>query len=259
MKEKLFLAIFSLVSFALLSFAFFKIYYFPSPKEEKKNEPLPELNKIATESALEYETDVLSRLPEIYEKHKRSLAQLPPFSPPENNYLTQEQIDKYWTAYYTCAEMIRQLREKYLKQINIPFAKALAAVKYSRWVYTTCVVKGLDLAQMTEDEFNWIKKRVWESALFVINCQLNNSPNHPQKELLIRTQQALCRLLKLYQEENQGYKYLPQKLNLKNIPRSNIELILKNKNRIRWQDVHFEKLDIDDELVMKCASQLLPE
>jgi len=259
MKEKLFLAIFSLVTFALLSFAFFQVYYFPSPKEEKKNQPPPELNKIATKSAFEYEINVLNRLPEVYEKHKRSLAQLPTFSPPEDNRLTPEQIDKYWITYHTCAEMFEELREEYLKQIKIPFAKALATAKYGRWVFSTCVVKGLDLAQMTEEEFDWVKTRVWESALFVVNCLVNNSPNHPQRELLIRTQERLCQLLHLDEEEKEGDKYCPERLNLKNIPRSNIELVLDKKDKVHWQDVPFDRLDIDPDLVMKCARQLLEE
>jgi len=259
MKEKVFLVIFSLISFALFSFAFIKIYYFPSPKQKEKEEEkfTEQVKKVATRTAFEYEVNYLDKLPEIYEKHKSSLAQLPPFSPPEDNHLTQEQIDKYWITYHTCAERIKELRQKYLQQIKVPIAKALATVKYSRWVYTTCLVEGLDHAQMTEKEFNWVKKRVWESALFIVNCLLDSSPHHPQREQLKRTQQALCRILQLYDEEKG--QYFPEKLNLEKIPRSNIELLLNNKDKIRWQDVHFEQLEIDSDLVMKCARQLLAE
>ena len=171
--------------------------------------------------------------------------------------LTQEQIDKYWITYHTCAERLKELRQKYLQQIKVPIAKALATVKYSRWVYNTCLVEGWDHAQMTEKEFNWVKKRVWESALFIVNCLLESSPHHPQQEQLKRTQQALCRILQLYDEEKG--QYFPEKLNLEKIPRSNIELLLNNKDKMRWRDVHFEQLEIDSDLVMKCARQLLAE
>jgi len=112
---------------------------------------------------------------------------------------------------------------------------------------------------MTDEEFDWVTERMWETALFAVNRKIaSGKVKEEEKERLYRAREQLCHMLRLIKEENNQIKLLPEKLKLSKIPRHNVQLFLQFKDEFRWQDVNFREIEFDEQDIMRSA-QVLPE
>ncbi len=253
--EKVKLTLFSLLSLGCLFFVFSKIYFYPAP-EKKPEISEAELKKFATPSAYEYE-EKLKKRKERYFELRENLTKLPPFRPPADRHLSEDQIERFWLVVNHCFQSFKEFRNRYLKKIKIPFAKAMATVAWAGVVYDVCMVEGLNKAQMRETEFNWVRDRLFEAALFAVNRKLSSGKYTPEEEeKLKRIQQQLCWGLGLKQDN--PLKFFPEKLDISKIPRHNVELFLKYKDKVRWRKVNFEGIEFDYNDIMGYA-KILPE
>lgn len=222
--------------------------------EERKEE----LIKLYGERAVSIDEE-MKNAEQIYLKLERELRKIPKFVPPENNHLTEDQIQKHYQIVDHCWKRFKDYRRNYLEQIpERGLARGLAMVFHGPALLALCQAEGLLETKMTGEEFDWVGKRMWEAALFAVNQKFKSGKVQSEEmELLKIHQEQLCQLLGLVEESDQIY-YLPEKLDLSKIPRHNVELFLRFKNQVRWRKINFETIEFDYQNIMN-AAQILPE
>lgn len=268
-NEKTQMYLFGIVFFALLLYIFNSIYHFPvkgeegQKKKEKEKYDIPLSNpkaerdrQIAKAIELDFEN-----AKEKYEVLEKVFTRFPRFRPPSNNHLTEDQIHRHYTVVEHCVKARREFAERYVKGKRLGFIGAVALYGYVPELFALCRAQGFVKAKIGEDEFEWVSKRLWEVALFAVNIKWRakdfNSPE--EKERLKRIRDKLSEMNGLYESDKEGkWIFHPERLNTKNIPRHNVELFLKLKDEVRWEDVNFRYITFDNEAILKEA-QRLPE
>jgi len=243
----------SIICFAGMILLFDLILHYPV-KSQQYVEAKP---KASGYTALEIEAQVKDPLP-LWEEHEKKLDKLPAFVPPADNHLTEEQIHRYYQVVEHCWSRITEFKNVYLGAAKSGFGKAILMYGYATTMYELCKVEGLDLAQMREEEFEWVRNRLFEAALFALNRKLARDKMTPEeKDALLGIRNQLCWVLHLHKDANPP-EYYPEKLDTSRIPRHNIDLFLRFKNEVRYPQVNFTKVEFDRQDLMK-AAQDLPE
>jgi hypothetical protein len=206
---------------------------------------------------LEIEAQVKNPIP-IWEQHAKKIEKLPAFVPPADAHLTEDQIHRYYQVVEHCWSRLGEFKNVYLGAAKSGFGKAALMYAYAPVMYELCRIEGLDLAQMREEEFEWVKSRLFEAALFALNRKMaKDKMTAEEKDTLVGMRNQLCIINGLYKDANPP-EYYPEKLEVSRIPRHNIDLFLRFKNEARFRRVNFNKVEFDYQDVMK-AAQDLPE
>lgn len=252
-KDKLKLAVLATACFAGMIALFVLILDFPVRAQ---------IPKVITEhsydkSPMQLEANYKNPLP-IWEAYQSRLEKLPRFSPAPNNHLSQEQIDKFYIVATHCKKKIAEFKQKYLGATQ-GFGKAMAMAGFADIVLELCLVEGKDMAKIREEEFNWVQNRLFEAALFTLNRKFKSGDYTPEEEEPMNmTREQLCLLLGLWEEKEAKMNFYPEKLKLKNIPRNNIELFLKNKDKVIYSKFRFDKMQFNEQDIMNAAQELAP-
>jgi len=245
--------LFSIVCFVGMSLLFTFILHYPVRAQKYVATEI----KSKGRNAMEIETEIKN--PEgIYEEHFNNVKKLPTFHPPADNHVTEAQLHAYYKVVDHCWQRITEFKQTYIGSINGSMGKLIMLNGYASTMMDLCKIEGLDLAQMTEDEFTWVRDRMFEAALFALNRKLS-SGKLPEKEQadLERTRQEICTVLGLFEDKNPP-AYHWEKLDLKKLPRRNVVLFLRLKNEVRYRYVNFTNVEFDEQDIMKSA-QDLPE
>lgn len=255
--EKLRFFGFSFISLMGMVLLFNLILHYPVRSGMSELEKI-ELGKKYGEKAVAIEEEITDS-ERIYREIQKKLNMLERFEPAENNHLTEDQIHRHYQVVEHCWEKIRSYKRDYISQIPEGFGRAIALYSQAGIVYTLCKAEGLAEAKMTEPEFDWVSKRLWEASLFAVNQKLKSGKVRPEeKDSLIQARERLCQLLGLYKEEPGNVQYFPEKLDITKIPRHNVELFLRFKNEVRWRRINFSNVEFDYDDIMN-AAQALPE
>jgi hypothetical protein len=120
--------------------------------------------------------------------------------------------------------------------------------------------------EITEDEFEWIKTRIMEAALFSVLQKLEHDPIVPaQKDHLDLTLKQLFILSRVKELDEEGnlIDHSQERLAplLAGIPRTNLILFLDNYKRIHYSAVHFDRpteIEFDREQILRAAQNNPP-
>ena len=194
----------------------------------------------------------------IYEEHFRRVEKLPKFHPPADNHVTEDQIHRYYKVVDHCWQRITEFKQTYIGSITSPMGKLIMLNGYATTMLELCKIEGFDLAQMDENQFFWVRDRMFEAALFALNRKLSAGQlTEKEKAKLKRTREEICNVLGLVEDKNPPVYHWEQ-LDLKKLPRHNVKLFLRLKDEVRYRYLDFTKLEFDEQDIMK-AAQDLPE
>ncbi len=197
----------------------------------------------------------------IYDQLMVEYQKIPRFRPPADNHLTEKQVLALFDVYMTGVMAVRDF-EIYDLGKDRRFFKALASYAYIPVLIEVAKRRGLVNNQMTEEELNWVLRREMEAALFACNVKWETHQITPEEmDNLKRTRQGLAGLVGLVKDmkpEEGGTLHFPERLDTSKIPRSNIALVLKLHDKVRWIEVRFSELSFDESAVME-AAKALPE
>jgi len=247
---------FSFVALMGMVFLFNFIWHYPV-RFERSEEKRIELGKKFGKKAIDIEDDI-NNAEQTYNAIREKLDRIPGFKPPSDNHLTEDQINKYRGVVDHCWDRLRSYRRDYVKNLPEGVARGFAIAAQGSIILQLCRIEGLAEEKMTEEEFNWVKKQIWEAALFAVNRKFESGKVRPEeKASLSDIRERLCWGLLLYKETDK-VEYFPEKLDTSRIPRHNVELFLRFKNEIRWRRISFEQMEFDYQDIMN-AAQALPE
>jgi hypothetical protein len=193
----------------------------------------------------------MKRLREDYEK-------IPEFKHPGHNRITQDDIEKFIAAYDTFRKEMKEFRKKTLgprPKIFTVFAMTGMIQPYYEYVGLKARVRH----QITEEEFDWIKKNIMMAAVFCVQYKLDNEEltEKKRKQLTdLRRGLYLASGVLEFQEDG-SYEFHEERLYLDQVPRSNLRLFLDNYKRINYHKVHFVKtglVEFDREAIMAAAA-----
>ncbi len=191
------------------------------------------------------------------EKLEAEIRKIPRFRKPKHNALTRSQVEKFNGVCMVC---IKEAREAGQKHFSSPpgFFKVLALYFNLPMMFNLCRNRGLVEHSMTEEEFDWVREQLFKAALFSINRKFaTKTVSDAELPVMTRAQQSICRNLGLL-EDKEGYTdYYPERLNIKEIPRCNVELFLEMKDQVRWTYVNFSSVNFDNQDIVR-AAQALP-
>ena len=241
------------VCFAVMILVFSLILHFPVRAQITSDPSKPNYTK----APMELEADYKDPVP-IWETHQGRIEKLSVFNIPSNNRITEDQIHRYYKVVDHCLKRLAEFKKTYLGQAK-GFGKALAMYAYSSTALQLCKVEGLDLAQMRDEEFEWVQTRLFEVSLFALNRKFETGDILPEQKVILQgTREQLCFVLGFYKESPGKIEYFPEKLNLNNIPRGNVALFLKFKNEVRYSKVNFENIEFNEADILNAAQQLPP-
>ncbi len=243
---------FSAVWLIGMIFLFDLIVHYPVRSEEKED-----TGDKVTSLAEQIDED-LANAQNTYDAISKKLSRLPKFVPPENNRLTENEIHQYYQVVEHCWSRFRSYKRNYLQQLPPGFNRGAAMYAQAPALMDLCQIEGLGKAKISRKEFDWVKQRLWEAALFAVLRQLKSGKVKPEeKDQLMTNRNTLCWMLDFKKDAN-PIQYFPEKLDTSKIPRANVELFLKFKNEVRWRNLNFEKIELDNRDILN-AAQALPE
>ncbi len=246
---------FSFVALMGMVFLFNFILHYPVRSEMSEDDRVM-LGKKFGKKAVDIEEDI-NKAPHTYEEIVAQLNKIPRFRPPQNNHLTEEQVHKYYHVVNHCWERFRSYRRNYLKQIQ-GIGRGVAIFAQGSTLLGLCQIEGMGEVEMTEEEFDWVKQRMFEVALFAVSEKIKSGQvQAEEKDQLLMARDQLCRVLDFYKETDK-IEYFPEKLDPSRIPRWNVELFLRVKNEFRYRKINFENIKFDSQDISR-AAQDLPE
>jgi len=261
LKEKIAVWGFSIAGFLAMALLFNLILHYPLNSQSSEIDQMVavlERNPNVDKEQLEIEKK-LAKGEDIWMDHKKTLDQLPKFKPPKDNHLTEHQIHRLYQIVDHCWKEFRKFNQGYANRQTSGFGKAALIYFFGGIVLDLCTIEGQVQTQMTDEEFAWVRERMWETALFAVNRKIaSGDVKEEEKEPLFRAQDQFCHMLGLVKDENNQVKTLPEKLKLSKIPRHNVQLFLQFKDEFRWRDVNFRNIEFDEQDIMRSA-QVLPE
>jgi len=195
----------------------------------------------------------------IYNRLMAEYKKIPRFHPPANNRLTEKQVLALNDVYMTGVIAYRNF-DIYDLGTSRHFFKAVASYAYIPVLIENAKLEGLVKHQMTEEEMYWVLHREMEAALFACNVQWDLHQGPPEEiENLKRTRIGLASLVGLMKEmkpEEGGTQHYPERLDSSKIPRDNVALVLKLQDHVRWVEVRFFMLTLNQAKIMQAANSL---
>jgi hypothetical protein len=203
-------------------------------------------------------TDQIQNPLPYYQEHARKIKSLPEFVPPANNHLTEQEIHNFYAVVAHCAARVTEFRRTYVGSARSGFGQAMLLYGAGDVILNLCKIEAFGTTQMTEKEFDWVQKKLFETALFAINRKYQSGDiTEQEKEPLKKAQEQICWVLGFYKDGNPP-DYFPEKLDAQGVSRFNVELFLKFKAEVRFQGIDLTKVNFNHDDIMR-AAQPLPE
>lgn len=168
--------------------------------------------------------------------------QLPPFHPPAEPRLREEDLQKYINTYNAFV----QERSNFLRYQLGPrpgFFQTVALYGMVNQFYAVVQVRSLVSTRTTREEFDWLLKRIMEAALFCVQYKFDHETLGPdEKKQLEELRENLYLATGIKETVNNDLTvFHPERLQLSAIPRGNIALFLEHYPEINYSHIHFQK------------------
>jgi len=195
----------------------------------------------------------------IHDRLMVEFKRIPPFRPPADGHLTEKQVLALNDIFMAGVVAMRDF-EIYDLGKDRKFYKVLAAYAYIPVLFEITKTQSLIKHQMTEEEMYWVLRREMEAALFACNVKWETHQGTPEEIAnLKRTRNGIASIVELKKEvtpEEGGVLYFPERLDTSKIPRSNVALVLKLHDKVRWVEVRFFEIPFNEANIMQAAKSL---
>lgn len=240
------------VCFAGMILLFDVILHFPVKAQKYAGPPV----KIGERTSEDIEAELKNPEP-TYQEHENNINRLPQFTPPPDNHLTEDQIHRYHNVVVYCWDRVSEFRRTYVGVAQDDFVQLAALYGFGGIMFKLALIEGVDSQHMRFEEYDWVQARLYEAALFAANRKWEMGKFTPEEKPVLEAARDQLAFMLGLEDEKTG-KTLPEKLEIKNIPRTNVQLFLKFKEEARYQRVDFSKVQFDEQDIMS-AAQVLPE
>lgn len=250
--------------------------YLPGlPPEKKKIEDLPvQLPQVTKPELIQDQAQakniigVARDIPKDFNYLINLYDQLAPFNPKRDPHLTAEQVERFITAFNAYRDEMKNFKQNTVGQR--PGVQGVFAYYGMIFNYHQVVKMRAQLrVNMTDEEFEWIRQRIMEAALFSVLAALEDRQyDSPEQKLHLEDLRTnLYAAVGAYElDEKENAIPLPEKFDRFSVPRGNLELFLDyyyrpNLSGINWPKIHFNRptmIQFNRETIMAKAANNPP-
>ncbi|MFO8056267.1 MAG: hypothetical protein R6V10_03125 [bacterium] len=188
---------------------------------------------------------------------------LPPFEVPNNDRITEGQLERYITAVQSYAKEFEEFNRRTM-QGNPGFFRMLATVGMIKTYHKVVKRRSLVKARMREEEFNWVRDRLIEVILYCVNYKLQHDKDMEDrhKVLIQRIQDRCYRILDLKEQVGDNeFVIRHERYHPERIPLSNFRLFLNNYKQVRYSGINFNEpveINFDKEGILNSLTRNSP-